>query len=412
MSNGPRSFDLVISGGRVIDPGQGLDGRFEVAVKGDRIAAVAPNLGAYEAKCVVNANGKLVCAGLIDLHVHVYEWATAFGLPADDAGINAGVTTGVDVGSSATWNFPGFKAQVIDRAETEIVAFPSITLLGPMPAHRGGPQIFSVDFVDVDALCAMAARFPTLIRGIKTYAESGAWSQSGKRFLTLAVDAGNRAGLPLYIHTGELLQVDEANRPLAETVLPEVLELARPGDILGHCYSNKSDGILGNRNEPLPALVEAVRNGVRLDVGHGINFSFETARRMIDAGLLPYSISSDVHCDLIGEHDETTLNYSLVGTMSKLLALGIDLETIIAGTTLHPARILGKADEIGTLMPGSRADISILELVEGPWTFRDSDNETLNVDRRFVPAVVVRDGRAILPSCRLLKDVLPAVSAG
>lgn len=400
-------YDLIITGGRVVDPEGNLDGQFDIGVSGDRIAAVAAKLPTYNASRVVNASGKIVCAGLIDMHVHVFEWATGFGLNPDDAGVQAGVTTGVDVGSSATWSFPAFKHYIIDQAETEIVTFPSITLLGPMTANRGGPNIFTEEFIDIDALGAMRDRFPDLILGIKTYAESGSYSHWDNRFFAKSVEAGHKLDLPLYIHTGELLAVDESHRPDPTVILPEVLEMAKPGDLLGHCYSNREDGILGNRNEPIPEIAQAVKRGIGLDVGHGINFSFDTAKRMLDAGLEPYTISSDVHCDLVGEHNESTLDYSLVGTMSKLLALGVDLNTIIAGVTCNPAKVLKKQDEIGSLAPGSRADITILDDVREPWEFRVRSGEKLTAERRLIPAYVVREGRVIVPSGRLLRDVLP-----
>jgi dihydroorotase len=401
-------FDLLLRGGRVIDPAQGIDGQFDVAITGGRVAQVAPGLPASAAREVIDCSGALVLPGLIDLHVHCYRFITDFGLPADDTGIDAGVTTVVDQGSAGCWTLEGFRAYVAQPARTEVLSFISINLSGTLRGARGGPVIQNPDYIDVDMLVRFAERFPELIRGVKAHGEAGSFSHWGTRMLDRAREAGDRSGLPLYVHTGQLWPVHEPNRPDADFVLEEVLARVRPGDTLAHAYSAKDDGILGRRPRPDPKLVEAVRSGVHLDIGHGVNFSFDTARRMMDAGLLPYTVSSDVHGDFYSHDNDTTLDYSLMGTMSKLLALGIDLHTIVRGVTLHPATVLRMGEEIGTLVPGSRADVSVLDLVEAPWTFSDCHGERLAARQRFVPRRVVREGRSHVPTCRLLRDVMPA----
>jgi dihydroorotase len=225
-------------------------------------------------------------------------------------------------------------------------------------------------------------------------------------------EAGDLTGLPIYIHTGELYPVDESNRPDPATIMPEVLANARPGDVLGHCYSAMPDGILGGADGPSPELLDAVASGVRLDVGHGINFSFEVAKKMMDGGALPFTISSDSHALLTGMHDDTTCSYSLVGTMSKLLALGMDLTDVVRCTTQRPATVIGKDDEIGTLRVGTRADVTVLESRREPWTFIDPCGGTLDADERLVPTLVLREGRPITPSRRMLRDVLEPAERG
>ena len=242
-------------------------------IAGDRILSIAGDRPAGEDVDEFDASGLIVCPGLIDLHAHVYEWATDFGLPPEAAGVDAGVTTAVDMGSSGAWTLPGFRHHIVDRSATELLSFINITLIGSMQAGRGGPSVFTPDYVDLIAIERMHTDHPDLVKGIKTYAESGGWSKGWQPFLTEAVAAAGRTGLPLYIHTGELLQVDEPNRPDPDSLLPDVLAAARPGDILGHCYSGMPDGILGWHDRPSPQLFDAVSRGVRLDVGHGLNFS-------------------------------------------------------------------------------------------------------------------------------------------
>ena len=404
MAEGAARFDLVISGGRVVDPSTGRDGLFDVGVSGGRVAAVAPRLEAHSTTTVVDAAGAVVCPGLVDLHTHVFGWATGFGVDVDDAGVDAGVTTAVDMGSTGTWHFPILKAYVIDRALTDVVAFLMMGYVGAS-IRLGGPPILNPDWADPDSLAQMHDLYPDLVRGFKTWGESGSTSQWGYRFLHMGRAAGDQTGLPIYIHTGELYPVDEGNRPDPATIMPEVLANARPGDVLGHCYSAMPDGILGRAERPSPALVEAVDGGVRLDVGHGINFSFDTARRMMDGGLLPFTISSDTHGLLTGVHDDTTCSYSLVGTMSKLMALGMSLNDVVACTTDHPASVLGRSGELGTLREGTPADVTILDVRRDDWTFLDSQGATLDADVRLVPRLVLREGRPHVPSCRLLRDV-------
>jgi len=397
-------FDVVVSGGRVIDPDTRQDGLMDVGISGGRIAAVAPRLEADSTATVIDASGMVVCAGLIDLHTHVFGWATGFGVDVDDAGVNAGVTTAVDMGSTGTWHFPILKAYVIDKAVTDVVAFLMMGYVGAT-IRLGGPPILNPDWADADSLAVMHEKYPGLVRGFKTWGESGSTSQWGFRFLHMGRQAGDMTGLPIYIHTGELYPVDETNRPDPATIMPEVLAQARPGDVLGHCYSAMPDGILGRAQRPSRQLVEAVADGVRLDVGHGINFSFDTAKRMLEGGLLPYTISSDTHALLTGVHDDSTCSYSLVGTMSKLMALGLSLPEVIACTTAHPAAVIGRAGDLGTLREGTRADVTILEVRRQDWTFFDSQGGSLDADVRLVPYLVLREGRPIRPSRRLLRDV-------
>ena len=401
-------YDLLLKGGRVIDPAQGLDARRDVGIAGGRIAAVSENLPAAEAARTVDVSGAIVTPGLIDLHVHCYRHMTDFGLPPDDTGVNAGATTVVDQGSAGAWTFDGFKAYAIDPSVTEVFSFLSINLSGTLRGCRGGPVIQCPDFIDLDVSRKFVEKFPREIRGIKAHSDSASWSLWGSVMLRRARQLADEVKLPMYIHTGELWKTDERHRPEPRSVMEETLFFARPGDLLAHAYSAKDDGVLGKGSKPSPHLVEAVKAGVHLDIGHGVNFCFDTARRMMDAGLLPYTVSTDVHGDFYTHDNDTTVDYSLVGTMSKLLALGLDLPFLVQATTLNPARILRLEEEIGTLRPGTRADVSVLDLREEDWVFRDCDKAALHATRRLVPRLVVRAGTPLTPTNRLLRDVLPA----
>ena len=405
MDNLKPPHDLVLTGTRICDPATGHDRICDLAVNGDRIAAIGAGLAPH-ARQVIELSGKLVTPGWVDLHVHVFEWMTTFGLPPDDAGVHSGVTTAVDQGGTGAYTIPAFKHFITDRALTDIRCFPSINSAGTLRGGMAGPIIHTPEVVDVDLLVAEAKANPRLVRGFgEIHAESGAYSRWGFDVVRMAREASDRTGLPLYFHTGELFEVDEARRPEPRSLLPEILAITRPGDVLGHVYSAMPDGVLGDDQTPSPALTEAVADGLLLDIGFGINFSYATARRMIQARVLPNIISSDVHGLFPVMHDDSALDYSLAGAFARLVALGMPFRDALAAVTINPARVLGDEEEIGTLAIGSRADVTVLGEYLGDWPMRDGQGEILVAERRWIPHLVLRAGQPIAPTLRLVRDV-------
>lgn len=405
-------YDLVLKGGWVIDPSQSINGRFDVAIRNNKIAAIAAKLPNYRAKQTLAVDNLLVCPGFIDLHTHVYEWVTDFGLCADDVGINAGVTTVVDQGSCGFDTFANFKATVIDKAQTDVRCFP---MINQAKVQKGGIDVSSFqspDQIDIEAFVNLAAKEPEVLRGFKVLGESGTLSHWGIDIFKAARKACDKTNLPLYVHTGELLPVAPTNRLNSNQIIKNILCFMKAGDILAHCYSCQPDGLLGNRTKVPDFLNEAINRGVLLDLGHGQEFSFEIARRMMSQGVLPHIISSDVHGDFDTPHNDSTLDYSLFGAMGKLIALGMDLQTAIASVTIHPASVLKAESEIGTLRINSRADITVIDLVKKNWLCHDSLGEQLIAKQKLVPAWVVRSGKLIKPHCRLLRDLhLPQLAS-
>ena len=401
------THDLVIACDDAVDPGSNYRGPAEIAVRDGRIAAFAPELPPHRAARRIDARGRLVCPGLIDFHVHVYEWVTNFGLHPDEAGVHSGATTIVDQGSAGAWTIGGFDAYVARPAETDVKAFVSANLAGALKGGMEGTTLHNPGMMRIEAIAEAAAAWPDLVKGIKSHGESGGLSHWGLEVLKMAVEAGEETGLPLYVHTGELFPVDEESRPDPASVLEQVVPALNPGTTLAHVYSTMPDGIMGPVGEVPRIVHEALERGIHFDIGHGVNFSLEIARRMMGEGVLPNTISSDVHSDFHAYHDDSKLDYSLCGAMSKMWALGMDLAEVVRRATLNPALIIGEADEIGTLAPGSRADITILDLAEGRWALSDSTGEELAVERRLVPETVIREGREITPNRRLLRDVCP-----
>jgi dihydroorotase len=401
-------YDLVLTGARVCDPANGVDRVCDVAVNGDRIAAVGDGL-ATQGRRVLDLAGKIVTPGWVDLHVHVFEWMTTFGLPPDDAGVHSGVTTAVDQGGAGAYTIQAFKHYIADRARTDIRCFPSINSAGTLRGGLAGPILHTPQMVDVDLLVAEAKAHPGLVCGFgEIHGESGAFSRWGFDVVNKAREASDRTGLPLYFHTGELFEVDEAHRPDPRSLLPRVLDIARPGDILAHVYSCLPDGVLGEDDGPSPLLADAAAKGLNLDIGFGINFNYATARRMIAAGIWPNIISSDVHGRFDAMHDDSMLDYSLAGAFARLAALGMPFTDAVAAVTINPARVLHDEAEIGTLSPGSRADITVLDERVERWPLLDCQRDMLIAERRWLPHLVIRAGEPITPSLRLLRDVLPS----
>lgn len=405
--------DLLITGDLLIDPLSGFKGHGQIAIANKRIVAFGPASADWNARQVLDTTGQIVCPGLIDLHVHAYEWVTNFGLPADDAGIHSGATTIVDQGSAGAWTVGGFKGHIADHAKTDVRSFVSANLAGALQGGMEGITLHSPDMTRVDEIVRVANEYPDFVKGIKSHAESGGLSHWGTTVLEMALVAADQTDLPIYVHTGELFPVNEATRPGAETVLKKAVSLLRPGDTLAHVYSAMPDGIMGQSQSIPPAVFEALEKGIHFDIGYGLNFSYDIASRMLDAEIVPHTISSDVHADFNGYHDDSKLDYSLCGAMTRLWGLGMALEQVIARTTYHPAQLIREENEIGTLAVGSRADITVLNCEQGPWTLSDGQAETLTVDQRLIPAWVIRAGELIEPNQRLLRDVChPLSTAG
>ena len=404
------NVEFIIENGHVIDPLSGLNEQADIAIAGKKIVAMEKRsnggLKSLQALKRIDASDKLVCPGLIDLHVHVYEYITNFGVWADDAGVGVGATTIVDAGSTGPWTFGGFKAHVIDKAKTDVRAFMSINAAGALMGGMKGDILHNPSVVDLEASFKLMKQYPESIRGIKCHGESGSFSRWGLEVLTMASDLGRKANLPLYVHTGELFPVIEDSRLEPRTLLSHVLPLLKQGDTLAHIYSNMPDGIIGD-DESIPEVVyAALDRGIHFDIGYGINFSYRIARLLINAGIFPNTISSDIHGDFNSYHDLSKLDYSLPGAMSRLLHLGMPLLEVIRAVTVNPAKVIGESDHLGLLSVGSHANISILEKKKGPWTLLDGRNEALDVDIRLIPWLTFRDGVSYLPNLAMLPDLL------
>src|SRR5688572_9781100 len=407
-------YDLLLRGGRVIDPAQGVDGIHDVAIKDARIAAVLPAITPSSAKETIDVSGKLVLPGLIDTHAHVFQYVTGrFGLEADLCGVRSGVTTLVDQGGPSCMTLPAFREFVVNAKESRVLAFLSSYLVGGMEGHYY-PSLYTPDCVDVDATVKSALANRDIVKGLKAHAELGGFARWGTEVLRKASEIAKRADLPLYIHFGQMWGLPEsgANGVDPDTILEQVVPLLKPGDIIAHPFTRHPGGFVNRQGKVHPIVQEALARGLKTDVGHGSHFSFRMARIALDAGIMPDTLGADMHGyntrvprsspSLAGtpsEHPDQEhmffgkTRFSLVSAMSSMLALGLPLEKIVPMVTVNAARMLGMADEIGLLKPGVEADVSVLHDERGRWTLRDNEGTTLRTERMLRPYLCLRAGK-------------------
>ena len=371
---------MLIRGGTVVDPGQGLHARRDVRLDADRIIELGDGLAPRPGEEVVDARDRLVLPGLIDLHVHVFWGASHYGIEPDPHCLGTGTTTVVDAGSAGAHTFAAFRRYVIDVSSTRIVPFLNIGATGMVSPAVG--ELEEVRHIDRAAALRTIEAHRDLIRGIKVRLSRDLVGSNARVALKTARETGEAAGLPIMIHVGD------TPIPLAE-----ILSELRPGDVITHCYHGREEGILDDRGAVTQAARQAAARGVLFDVGHGKgSFSFPVARRALAQGFRPGTISSDLHVyNLDGPV------FDLATTMSKFLHLGLSLDEVVAMTTGAPARVIGHDGTLGTLRPGAAADVTLLAVQEGPVTFEDSMGERVEGTRRLVPSGAVRAGRWVPP---------------
>jgi dihydroorotase len=401
------SVSLLLRGGRVLDPASGRDGLFDVAISGDRIVAIEPAIPAEAAREVIDVSGKLVIAGMIDTHAHVYQHVTGrFGLAPDMVGVESGVTTIVDQGGPSLMTLPGFRAFIAEPAESRVLCFISAYLVGGLEGHFY-PSLYGPDQVDVEATVKVARQNPDLVRGVKAHAEIGGVSRWQLEVIKLGKAIARGADLPLYIHLGQLWPVAESGADISpEEVVRTLAPLMDAGDVLAHPFTRHPGGFVDETTGRVhPAVLEALERGVLVDVGHGSHFSFQMARRVIEQGIRPDTLGADMHgynvkvpqgADDADRKDNPFFGvapFNLTNAMTKLLALGLPLTDVIATVTSGPAKLLRLSDSLGSLRVGREADISVLELLEGRFELSDNSGETVVASQMIAPCFALRAGR-------------------
>lgn len=374
-------FELVIAGGDVLDPSQSLRGRMDVGIKNGQIAAVAPSLAADRSLQRIDAGGRLVVPGLVDLHSHYCPLVSGIGLPADELVGITGTTTGVSPGDAGWHTFSALRRWVMGETRTRLFAFVHISSIGLTGNLGAGPgEMLNIEYADVDRCAKTLAENRDVVLGVKVRISDYTVGQNGIEPLRRAIKAAELAG-PGYrvmCHIGR-----------APGALSDVLDALRPGDVLTHAYSGAGNNVVQN-GRLLPAALAAKQRGVLIDVGHGGgSFDFTVAEPAIAQGLVPDTISSDIHGASINSPGYPTLPW----VMSKFLALGFSLEQVVAKATVEPARIIDRVPGLGTLQVGAPADVAVLDVVDGAVELVDTMKNVRSGSRKLVPWLTVRAGR-------------------
>jgi dihydroorotase len=361
-------FDLLIKGGDVLDPSQRLRGVRDIGIRNGVVEAVEPTIAAERALKVLDASGRLVTPGLIDLHAHIFPYGSAIGIPADELVPFQGTTTAVSAGDAGANNFAAFRRFIVASTRTRLYAFVHIGNFG----LAGFPvaELYNIDFAQPEIAARTLAENSDIAVGIKVRMSENVIAQHGIDPLKRAIKACDLSGV-----TGAkvMCHIGGVETP---QLMSEILNLLRPRDILTHCYSG-APNIAGKftnivqDGKLLPAALEAKRRGVHFDIGHGGgSFDYTVAEAAIAQGAGPDTISSDIH---VFSGNTAGMPF-LTWVMSKFLNMGFTLDQVVSMATINSARAIDRQPKLGTLQVGAPADVTMLEMVEGPVEFVDTRN--------------------------------------
>jgi len=377
-------FDLVVSGGRIYDPGRGIDLIADIGNRDGKTAAIGPNLSLRPPHMdyppslgtqVIDAAGMYVTPGFIDIHTHVFTGVCPLTVPADPIASRTGVTTMISAGDAGAYSITGLRRLIADRSHTRILAFLHISIVGLITWPYG--EVIDIDYADVELATRAVEQNRDLVVGIKVRETApDVVGDNGLEPLRRAIEVGDATGLPVMCHIGE-----------TPTVLTDVLDMLRPGDILTHCFTGSRNNLIVD-----DALVDGVHRardrGVIFDIGHGFgSFSFSIADIAVREGFYPDTISTDLHSlSAAGPAKD------LPTTMSKLLGLAMPLADVITAVTSTPAQVIGRETEIGSLAIGREADITIFEVRDQTSEGHDGFGHTRTLDHTIRISETIRGG--------------------
>ncbi|MGH2458626.1 MAG: amidohydrolase/deacetylase family metallohydrolase [Chloroflexota bacterium] len=374
-------YDLVIKNGTLVDPARGMHTKQDVAFASGAVATVADNVATTDAARVIDAMGRLVTPGLIDLHVHVFEGVSHYGIPPDPTCLAHGATTVVDAGSAGADTFAGFRKYVIEASATRIFAQLNISAMGMLESQIG--ELDDLKWASVPRALETIEKHRDLILGVKVRLSRGTivGEAAGITPLYRAREAADAAGLPIMVHPQDAW-CDS---------LDDVLAVMRERDILTHCFHDHTHGILDADRKIRRSVWEARERGVIFDVGHGQgSFNWDICETALAQGFLPTSISSDLHV-----YNLSGPVFDLATTVSKFLHLGLSLDDALARVTAVPARVIGLEGKIGTLAEGAWGDAVVFALEEGDFPLVDSRGQVRIGRQRLVPRTVVKGGKVV-----------------
>ncbi len=389
-------YDLLIKGGTVLDPSQGLHETLDIAVSDGNISHAAPSIPTTEAATTIPADGKIVTPGLIDIHTHVYRTGRTHNHP-DSAGVLSGVTTVSDAGGTALSDFHIFSAFVRSQARTKVYGFLNITMSTPLPTGSEEAE------KTVSEVAQIARANPDLVKGIKVLVQERSVKAYGLKNLEFSKRAAREAGIRLMMHIGDFVGTEnqssdsEGLTPTPPEMIAEALSMLDPGDILTHVFTPRTGGVVDREGRLLPQLREAQQRGVTIDTAYGnTGFGWDRAEEVLAQGFIPDTIGTDVEIQA-STGTRRSGNRWLLEYASFYLAMGFSLEDVIRMITVNPAKALGIADGAGSLALGREADISVLDLVEGQWELTDAVKASRIGSKALVPVVTVKGGRVFEP---------------
>lgn len=386
------TYETLVKGGKVIDPAQGIHGLRDIGIDHGIIVAFAPDIPQGKAKKVIDAKGLIVAPGLIDIHTHVAEAIMPLAVAPDKAGVLSGVTTVCDAGSTGYANFNGFRKLIIPRVQTDVLCFLNLS-----PAGQAVMPEICWHNINPEEMLRIIEDNRGIVKGIKVRAGAGVVENLGLELVKAAKRVGAEAGLPIAVHIGIGLEETISDDKLAEFT-PRMLALLEKGDILVHTFTNRKGGVIKPHGDVLAEIREAMKGGVVLDVATGsTHFSFEVARKGMEQGIFPTTLSTDITITNV----DGPVVFSLPVIMSKFLALGLSLDQVLEKTTINPARVLGEEHRRGSLRVGMPADISLLELTEGDFLFFDGKaGNILRGKLLLVPKLTIKSGVEIVTQPR------------
>ncbi len=375
-------YDLILKGGEVIDPAQGIHDKWDIGIKDGKIAFFEKNLSESEAKEVIPLKGKWVTPGLIDLHCHAAEGLVWFGLPPDEIGLDSGVTLLCDGGSSGAANFHTLRRFIMECARTDMLCFLHLGITGLLTM----PEIWDEHDIDPEWTKAVIEENRDLIRGIKLRAMQFLVNGIGIKAIEIAKKLSTDLRLPFVMHIGDMRE--RVTDEIMDDFTRAAVKLMEKGDILTHLMAWSAGGLILPDGTVYPELLEAQKRGVILDACHGFsNFSLAVARQAFQKGILPDIISTDLTIPSL------RVAQSLAVTMSKFLNLGLTIDQMVEMTTINPARALGEQAKRGSLKIGMPANITVLEMVEGDYLFSDGNGRnSMEGNRLLEPRLVLKNG--------------------
>jgi dihydroorotase len=380
MASPVSQYDLLIAGGTVVDPSQGLSALRDLAITGHQIGRLAADIPRGHARKIVDATGMVVTPGLIDVHVHVYDGVMPISIPADPNCVAKGVTTVVDAGSAGAHTFPAFLKHVVNIVDTRVFALLNLSVIGQASFSRDVPhgELLDLRYASPPAAIRVIEAHRGVIKGVKVRLSRMVAGEDDLRALELAKEAASGAGVPLMVHVGD-----------THSPLSEILARLEKGDIVTHAFHGQGGGILDATGRILTDVRAATQRGVLLDVGHGARgFSFDVAEKALQQDISPWTISTDLHfLNVAGPV------FDLATTLSKFLMLGLSLEQVVERATSNPAKTFALPDGLGTLREGAEADVAVFSLAEGDFEFADASGVTRIGHRKLISAATIKAGQ-------------------